>query len=179
MPTPIVAFFKIFGFTAFFPKSKLFARYYLGHLPSNETNAIEILSGAFMLMRKEALDKAGLLDETFFMYGEDIDLSYRILKAGYDNQYYAGTTIIHYKGESTKRGSLNYVRVFYQAMVIFAQKHFSSSYAGLLQSVIQFAIYLRAALAVGSRIAKNIFPALLDGSLIFGGMYILKVYWEN
>ncbi len=179
LPTPIVAFFKIFGFTAFFPKSKLFARYYLGHLPSNETNAIEILSGAFMLMRKEALDKAGLLDETFFMYGEDIDLSYRILKAGYGNQYYAGTTIIHYKGESTKRGSLNYVRVFYQAMVIFAQKHFSSSYAGLLQSVIQFAIYLRAALAVGSRIAKNIFPALLDGSLIFGGMYILKVYWEN
>ena len=179
LPTPIVAFFKIFGFTTFFPKSKVFARYYLGHLPSNETNEIEILSGAFMLMRKEALDKAGLLDETFFMYGEDIDLSYRLIKAGYQNQYFAGSTIVHYKGESTKRGSLNYVRVFYQAMVIFAQKHFSSSYAGLLQSVIQFAIYLRAALAIVSRITKQLFPAFLDSAFIFGGMYILKVYWEN
>ena len=125
LPTPKVAFYKIFGLSKIFPKSKKFGQYHAGHLSEFETNEIDILSGAFMLMRSEALDKVGLLDEAFFMYGEDIDLSYRIQKGGYKNYYYPETRIIHYKGESTKKSSVNYVFVFYRAMIIFAEKHFS------------------------------------------------------
>jgi len=129
LPTPAVAFYKIFGLSALFPKSKLFGQYHLGFLDKNKTNEVDVLSGAFMLLRKSVLDKIGLLDETFFMYGEDIDLSYRITKAGYKNYYFPETKIIHYKGESTKKSSVNYVVVFYKAMSIFAQKHFSQSNA--------------------------------------------------
>jgi GT2 family glycosyltransferase len=102
LPTPMVAFYKIFGLSKIFPRSKRFGQYHVGHLSEFETNKIDILSGAFMLMRKTALDKVGLLDEDFFMYGEDIDLSYRIQKGGFDNYYVPETSIIHYKGESTK-----------------------------------------------------------------------------
>jgi GT2 family glycosyltransferase len=123
LPTPAVAFYKIFGLSALFPKSPRFGRYHLGNLSADETHEIEILSGAFMLMRKKTLDQVGLLDEAFFMYGEDIDLSWLIIQGGWKNYYYPDTRIIHYKGESTKKGSLNYVKVFYQAMLIFARKH--------------------------------------------------------
>jgi GT2 family glycosyltransferase len=125
LPTPIVAFYKIFGLSLLFPKSKKFGQYHLGHLSEFETNEVDVLSGAFMLMRSKTLDEVGLLDEAFFMYGEDIDLSYRIQKGGYKNYYFPETRIIHYKGESTKKSSINYVFVFYRAMVIFAEKHFS------------------------------------------------------
>jgi GT2 family glycosyltransferase len=115
LPTPEVAFWKIFGFSTLFPKSQRFGRYHLGYLDDRKTHQIDVLSGAFMLMRKAALDKVGLLDEAFFMYGEDIDLSYRITKGGYKNYYFPETRIIHYKGESTKKSSVNYVFVFYNA----------------------------------------------------------------
>ncbi|MEZ4985741.1 MAG: glycosyltransferase family 2 protein [Saprospiraceae bacterium] len=107
-PSPWVAFAKSFGLSALFPTSRLFNHYHLGYLNEMETHEIEVLAGAFMFMRRAALDKAGLLDEAFFMYGEDIDLSYRIVLAGYKNYYLPETSIIHYKGESTKKGSLNY-----------------------------------------------------------------------
>jgi len=129
LPTPEVAFYKIFGLSALFPKSKKFGKYHLGYLSKDETNKVEVLAGAFMFLRKKTLDKVGLLDEDYFMYGEDIDLSYRILQGGYKNFYFPESTIIHYKGESTKKGSLNYVLVFYNAMIIFARKHFSSKNA--------------------------------------------------
>src|SRR5207302_994394 len=96
-PSPAVAFYKIFGFSKIFPKSKVFGRYHLGFLPDNEVHDVDVLAGAFMLLRKSVLDSIGLLDETFFMYGEDIDLSYRIVKAGYKNYYFPDTRIIHYK----------------------------------------------------------------------------------
>jgi len=179
IPTPWVSFCKMTGLTKFFSKSKLFARYYLGHLPENENNEVEILAGAFMLMRKKALDKSGLLDETFFMYGEDIDLSYRIIKAGYKNYYFADTQIIHYKGESTKKGSLNYVYIFYKAMVIFAEKHFSQNNAKLFGFFINAAIYLRASLAVFQRFIKAIAVPALDAGVLFGGLYYIKEYWEH
>jgi GT2 family glycosyltransferase len=118
VPTPFVAFCKMTGLGSLFPKSRLFGRYYMQYLNKQSINPIEIVSGAFMFIRKEALDKVGLLDETFFMYGEDIDLSYRVLKAGYQN-YYIPTQILHYKGESTKKESFKYVNAFYKAMVIF------------------------------------------------------------
>ncbi|HNZ72627.1 MAG TPA: glycosyltransferase family 2 protein, partial [Prolixibacteraceae bacterium] len=113
LPTPWVAFYKVFGLSAIFPHSKVFGKYHLSYLDKNELHQVDVLAGAFMLLRKEALDKVGLLDEGFFMYGEDIDLSYRITLGGYKNYYYPDTTIIHYKGESTKKGSLNYVKMFY------------------------------------------------------------------
>jgi GT2 family glycosyltransferase len=121
LPTPFVAFCKIMGLSNLFPKSKKFGRYHLGFLDKNKIHKVDVLAGAFMLMRKSALDQVGLLDETFFMYGEDIDLSYRIQLGGYDNYYFPDTQIIHYKGESTKKSSVNYVFVFYNAMIIFAQ----------------------------------------------------------
>lgn len=178
LPTPAVAFYKIFGLAALFPKSKLFGRYHLGYLDKNKTHSIDVLSGAFMLMRKVALDKTGLLDETFFMYGEDIDLSYRITQAGYKNYYFPHTKIIHYKGESTKKSSVNYVIVFYKAMSIFAEKHFSQSNARLFSFLINIAIYLRAGAAILSRFLSKLFLPLVDAICIYGGYHIIKTYWE-
>ena len=179
LPTPAVAFYKAFGFSKIFPKSKRFNRYHLGYLSDKETHEVDVLAGAFMLMRKTVLDKIGWLDETFFMYGEDIDLSYRITKAGYKNYYFADTTIIHYKGESTKKGSLNYVKVFYNAMIIFAKKHFKGDKARAFVLLLQFAIYFRAFLTLVTNFARKIYLPLLDALLIFVGMYFLKDFWAN
>ncbi len=178
LPTPSVAFYKIFGLAKLFPRSKTFGRYHLGFLDKNETHVVDVLSGAFMLIRKTVLDKIGLLDEDYFMYGEDIDLSYRITKAGYKNYYFPETRIIHYKGESTKKSTVNYVLVFYRAMVIFAKKHFAKGNAVLFSVLINLAIYLRAAAAIVSRFLERIFLPLLDSLIIYGGMFILKNYWE-
>ena len=179
LPTPMVSFYKIFGLSSLFPKSKRFAKYYLGHLDKYEVNEIEILPGAFMFLRKETLDKTGYLDEVYFMYAEDIDLSYRITKSGYKNYYNPETTIIHYKGESTKKGSLNYVYVFYNAMIIFARKHFSQKNAKTFSILINLAIYFRAFVAIFSRFIKNIFLPFLDIVTIFGIYYIIKPVWET
>lgn len=179
LPTPLVAFYKIFGLAALFPTSKIFGKYHLGYLDKNKTHEVEVLSGAFMLLRKKALDKTGLLDETFFMYGEDIDLSYRIIKAGYKNYYFADSRIIHYKGESTKKSSVNYVLVFYKAMMIFAFKHFTQSNARVFSLLINLAIYIRAGAAIATRFMQKIFLPLCDALLFYGGMYLLKMWWEN
>jgi hypothetical protein len=132
-----------------------------------------------MLMRKETLDKVGLLDEAFFMYGEDIDLSYRIVLGGYKNYYFPGTRIIHYKGESTKKSSVNYVFVFYRAMVIFAEKHFSQRNAKVFSFFINLAIYLRAGMAIVSRFIKRAALPALDALVIFGAMYFIKEEYET
>jgi GT2 family glycosyltransferase len=179
LPTPMVAFFKIFGFSSLFPKSKLFGKYHLGFLSEFKTHKVDVLSGAFMLLRKKALDKIGLLDETFFMYGEDIDLSYRITLGGYDNYYYPETRIIHYKGESTKKSSINYVFVFYKAMVIFAQKHFSKNNAALFSFFINIAIYFRAGLAILSRFIRNSALIVTDFFIISFGLKLLTNYWTQ
>ncbi|MBW6459024.1 MAG: glycosyltransferase family 2 protein [Bacteroidales bacterium] len=179
LPTPDVAFYKIFGLSKFFPRSKIFGKYHLGYLPQDDINPVDVLSGAFMLLRRETLDKTGLLDETFFMYGEDIDLSYRILKAGYKNYYFPGTRIIHYKGESTKKGSINYVFLFYNAMIIFARKHFTHRRARILALLIRIAIYFRASLAIVSRFLSKAIMPLLDAILIYGGLFFIINYWEE
>ncbi|MFW5756487.1 MAG: glycosyltransferase [Tangfeifania sp.] len=179
LPTPWVAFSKIFGLSKLFPKSKKFGKYHLSYLDENEIHEVDVLAGAFMLLRQEALGKVGLLDETFFMYGEDIDFSYRITQGGYKNYYFPETTIIHYKGESTKKGSLNYVKVFYKAMIIFAQKHFSGGRASIFSFLIHLAIYFRAFLSVVKRVFDRILVPLLDGLFIFAGYLILIPLWEN
>ena len=179
LPTPAVAFYKIFGLAQFFPRSRTFGRYHLGFLDQQQAHPVDVLSGAFMLLRQVALAQVGLLDEAYFMYGEDIDLSYRLTRGGWQNWYFPGTRIIHYKGESTRRTSINYVFVFYRAMVIFAQKHFAPGRAGLFSFLINSAIWLRAALAVVRRWATAAAPALADAGLLYAGIYALKVYWEH
>lgn len=179
LPTPAVAFYKIFGLAKLFPHSKRFGQYHLSYLDKDQNHQVDILSGAFMLMRKTALDKSGLLDETFFMYGEDIDLSYRLTLAGYKNYYFAESSIIHYKGESTKKSSVNYVVVFYKAMAIFARKHFSSRNAGLFSLLIHLAIYLRATLAILARLIKQLALPVLDFGIILIGLFALKSIYQN
>ena len=179
LPTPAAAFYKMFGISKIFPGSKRFSKYHLGYLSQDETHEVDILAGAFMLMRKRVLDKTGLLDESFFMYGEDIDLSYRIIKAGYKNYYFPETRIIHYKGESTKKSSVNYVIVFYKAMVIFARKHFTRKNARLLTNLINIAIYFRAFIAILSRLISQLLMPIADGVLLFGGMVFIKEFWSR
>ncbi len=179
LPSPWVAFYKIFGFAKLFPKSKKFGRYHLGFLSPDEINPIDVLSGAYMMLRHSVLEKIGLLDEDYFMYGEDIDLSYRILKSGYKNYYYPETRIIHYKGESTKRTSINYVFIFYKAMIIFAQKHFSTKNAGIFAVLINTAIYLRAGMALMTRFVQQTWLFFADAFVMYAGMYVLVNFWER
>jgi GT2 family glycosyltransferase len=179
LPTPAVAFYKVFGLARLFPRSRTFGRYHLGYLSPDQPHQVAVLSGAYMLLRQAALVEVGLLDEDYFMYGEDIDLSYRLTQGGWQNWYFPGARILHYKGESTRRTSVNYVRVFYRAMVIFAQKHFAPGQAGLFSRLINTAIWLRAGAAVAQRLLTLAAPVLLDTGLLYGGMYALTVYWEN
>jgi GT2 family glycosyltransferase len=179
LPTPWVAFYKIFGLSGLFPRSRKFGRYHLGFLDEHKTHEIEVLAGAFMFLRMETLDKVGLLDEDYFMYGEDIDLSYRIIKGGYKNYYLPDTSILHYKGESTKKGSLNYVLVFYNAMIIFARKHFSKKNARHYSLVINLAIYIRAALALMRRFVKKVYRQIIDAVFIFLGFLFGLPLWEQ
>jgi hypothetical protein len=140
-PGPWTSFCKVSGLSNLFPKSKLFARYNLTYLDENQTYEVDAISGSFMMIRKEVYDKIGGLDEIFFMYGEDLDWCYRVQKSGYKVYYYHGTQIIHYKGESTKRSSLDETKVFYEAMHLFVQKHLASSF--LVEIILRTAIILR------------------------------------
>ncbi len=146
LPTPLTSLYKMLGLCGRFPKSRRFGKYYMSYLPWDSPQQIEIISGAFCLLRREALNKVGLLDEDFFMYGEDIDLSYRILKGGYEN-WYLPLPMLHYKGESTKKSSFRYVHVFYQAMLIFFRKHYGHM-SFFITVPIKLAIYGRASIAL-------------------------------
>lgn len=179
LPTPLVAFYKIFGLSKLFPKSKTFGKYHLTYLDKNQTHIVDVLSGAFMFIRKEVLDKIGGLDEDYFMYGEDIDLSYRITQAGFHNYYFSDTSIIHYKGESTKKSSVNYVITFYKAMVIFADKHFSKSYARFFHFLIYFAIYFRAGLSIIYRFIRKIIIPLADNFLLTILIIAFALWYEK
>lgn len=177
LPTPAVAFFKIFGLSRLFAKSKLFGKYHLSYLNPEKTHIVDVLPGAFMFLRKSALDKTGLLDEDFFMYGEDIDLSYRLKKAGFSNYYYPGTTIIHYKGESTRKSSINYVVQFYRAMIIFAKKHSSIGNRHIFLLFINLAICFRAGLSIIKRAGNAILLPALDALIIYSGFFVLTPLW--
>jgi GT2 family glycosyltransferase len=179
MPTPKTAFFKMSGLSVLFPKSKLFNRYYLGHIDHSTTSEAEIISGAFMFIRKEALEKTGLLDETFFMYGEDIDLSYRILKAGYKNYYFPEVKIIHYKGESTKQGDINYVVHFYNAMIIFVKKHFTESRHTWFLLIIRTAVYFWGLIAILKNFFRKILLPLADATFLYACFNYIIPLWEN
>jgi len=154
IPTPWNSFCKISGLSSFFKKSKIFNEYHKGYLSNNINHPIEILSGAYMCLRKEVVDKVGMFDETFFMYGEDIDLSYRIIQTGYQNYYFADSTIIHFKGESTSKDKV-YRDRFYKAMILFARKHFSKSYGFIFSILINIAISLIKFLSVIRKTSSN------------------------
>lgn len=155
VPTPFTSFCKMAGLCNLFPRNKTFGRYYMQYLNPDEANPIEVISGAFNMMRRKALDEIGLLDETFFMYGEDIDLSYRLILGGWQN-YYLPLNILHYKGESTQKSSFRYVHIFYNAMLIFFNKHFGKRYM-LLGYLIKLAVCVRAFLDVLVRIVQRIY----------------------
>lgn len=144
VPTPFTSFCKMSGLCRLFPRSPLFGRYYMRYLDASQPSQIEIISGAFCMLRREALDQVGLLDERFFMYGEDVDLSYRLLQAGWHN-WYLPLSILHYKGESTVKSSFRYVHVFYNAMLLFFNKHYGRRYR-LLGLLVKAAVYGRATL---------------------------------
>ncbi|HEY4148790.1 MAG TPA: glycosyltransferase family 2 protein, partial [Chitinophagaceae bacterium] len=142
-PSALVSFYKLSGLTRLFPRSEVFAHYYLGHLSLAENQEVEVLAGAYMMVRKSMLETTGGFDERFFMYGEDVDLSYRIRQLGYKNLYLADSTIIHFKGESTKKDA-KYVALFYKAMELFVEKHYGKQ-AGWYKLLLRVAIRIRAA----------------------------------
>jgi GT2 family glycosyltransferase len=145
IPTPFVAARKMLGFTK---------RYYMSYLSWDAPAQIEVVSGAFMLLRRKAILEVGLLDEDFFMYGEDIDLSYRLLQGGWQN-WYLPYDIVHYKGQSTSKSDFRYVHVFYQAMLIFFRKHYSHL-SFFFSLPVKVAIYFRASLALVDIIRKKL-----------------------
>lgn len=145
LPTPWVSCLKMLGFTK---------RYYMSHLPWDQPGRIEVISGAFCFLRKKALDEVGLLDEDFFMYGEDIDLSYRLLKGGWEN-WYLPYPITHFKGKSTQKSDYRYVHIFYKAMLIFFRKHYS--HLSIFYALpVKMAIYFRAAIALTDILRKKL-----------------------
>ena len=148
LPSPLTAFYKMSGLCARYPYSHRFGKYYMSYLSWDSPAQIDVVSGAFCMLRRSALDKVGLLDEDYFMYGEDIDLSYRLLKGGYQNWYFP-SKILHYKGESTQKSSFKYVHVFYEAMLIFFSKHYAHM-SLILSLPIKLAIYFKASLSLVS-----------------------------
>jgi len=161
-PSPWVAFTRLSGLSALFPRSRTFAGYYLGHLPADRAHPAPVLSGACLLVRRGILDEVGGFDERFFMYAEDIDLSYRIEKAGYVNYYFPGTTIVHFKGESTQK-DIRYVRQFHKAMSQFRRKHFNRGLPALWNLVMEAGIWVRAGISgLGATSSPGVQPGSGD-----------------
>jgi len=176
-PTPWVAFTKIFGLSIVFPKSKLFGKYNLTYLNTEETYPVDAVSGSFMMVRKEICEHVGGLDESYFMYGEDLDWCYRIREAGWRIYYVHSTQIIHYKGESTRRSSLDEIRTFYNAMHLFVEKHFRSSrlfniILRLSIGVVSFAAFINSAL-------RPMKIALFDFISVTISLLIAEMLWRG
>ena len=169
-PTPWVAFTKIFGLSALFPRSRLFGRYNLTYLSEHETYPVDAVSGSFMMLTRDVYSKVGGLDESFFMYGEDLDWCYRVMKAGFRVYYVHATKIIHFKGESTRRSDIDEIRHFYRAMQLFVRKHFSSS--RMVSFVLNLGIRVRAAAAWFGRLSRPLAVAFLDLVLVALSLFI-------
>lgn len=161
IPTPMTSFYKMIGLCSRFPKNKVFGKYYMGYLPWDIPSQIEIVSGAYFMLRRKTLDEVGLLDEDFFMYGEDIDLSYRIIKGGWEN-WYLPLRILHYKGESTEKTNFRYVHVFYEAMFIFLRKHYGHL-SFFFSLPIRLGIYSKAYLSMCSMFVDKVRRRIVNG----------------
>lgn len=176
-PSAFTSFCKMSGVTSLFPKSKIFANYYLGHLPENESNEIDVVSGAFMMVDKNVLDTIGSFDEDYFMYAEDIDLSYRIQKAGYKNFYFTGTSVIHFKGESTTKQSAEYLNNFYGTMVLFVKKHYPKFSGSLYVLLLKILIGVKKTFA-SKKITVDAMP-LPAKAYILGNAEILRQHFSQ
>ena len=167
-PSPLTSFYKLSGISYLFPSSRIFSRYSLSYLDEFKNHEVDVLSGAFMLVKKNLLMDLKGFDEAFFMYGEDIDLSFRIQKTGCKNYYFGESTIIHFKGKSTSKESLKYVKIFYGAMSIFVKKHYAGRLANLYASFLNVAIWSRAGLSAvwqfGAKNRKVLFNAINTSS---------------
>ena len=179
-PSLSVAIYKTTGINKLFKESPYFNKYYAVHIGERETAAVEVLSGCCMLVRRSAMDIAGgAFDEDYFMYCEDVDLSYRILKAGFENIYYPEVDLIHYKGESTRKMTLSYVRIFNEALVTFVKKHYSAKDARLFILFINMGIILRAVLGTLKTALKVLRMPLFDALILLGTLYGIKEFWVN
>ena len=163
-PTPWVAFTKTFGLSSLFPGSRLFGKYNLTFLNEDETYPVDAVSGSFMMVTREVLEAVGGLDESFFMYGEDLDWCYRVTQAGFKVYYVHGTKIVHYKGESTRRSDIDELKHFYGAMQLFVAKHFAGSRTVSL--ILNLGILLRRAAAWIGRLARPAAAAFFDAFLV-------------
>lgn len=142
-PTPSASFYYAFGFSRLFPKIPRFNQYQLGYLSPNDDYPIDSLVGAFMLIRREAVEQVGILDEEFFMYGEDIDWCYRIKEAGWVNYYYPRTQIVHHKGASSRRKPFKIIYEFHRAMILFHNKHYRKKYSWLTNAMVYAGVSLK------------------------------------
>jgi len=171
-PTPWVAFSRITGLSRIFPRSRLFGQYNVTYLDPDVEAEVDVLSGSLMMLRKNALEEAGYFDEDYFMYGEDIDLSYKIKKAGWKIIYTPSTKAIHYKGESTKKSDFSAIATFYSTMLIFIRKHFGGRYSLILRLLLTLGIYTRATIAFLWQTAKNLAPPIIDFGFILASLVI-------
>lgn len=161
-PTPWVAFTKVMGLSSLFPKSRLFGKYNLTYLDAEAESEVEAISGSFMVAKKEVIDQVGMLDEDFFMYGEDLDWCYRIGQAGWKIMYVPGTQIIHYKGRSTREASIDALKLFYGAMVLFVQKHFGRGLSVLPQWILTVGIWFRGGIGFLINLMKRLIVPSVD-----------------
>jgi len=174
-PTPWVAFTKISGLSALFPKSKLFGKYNVTYRDHDESYEVDAISGSFMMIRRAVYEQVGGLDETFFMYGEDLDWCYRIQQTGWKIQYVADTQIIHYKGESTRRSDIDEIRTFYKAMSVFVEKNISRS--PIIKGLLNATIWMRALLAWGNRSGYVLVPATVDLIMVNLALIAAEYIW--
>lgn len=179
LPSVWNSFAKLVGLDALFPSAAIFNGYSLRHLSENKTHQVDVLCGAFMMLRKSVLDTVGLLDERFFMYAEDIDLSYRIREAGHTISYLHDAQIIHYKGESSKKGSLSYVRIFHEAMILYVQKHYQGVYGTVFVLALKMAIVARGTLTLVQYGLKKLLLPVVDFVVIVGLAMAIKVWWAD
>lgn len=179
-PTPWASFTKLFGFSTFFPKSPWFAQYNLTYKSIDDTYEVDAISGAFMVLSRKAYEATQGFDESFFMYGEDLDLCYRVKETGQKVYYVHSTSTVHFQGESTRRSVINEVKVFYEAMHIFVRKHYGSNVLFTLllrlgisaRTVIAFAKKHRGALfMLGGDIALTMISVLLVTRYMLGSIF--------
>jgi len=172
------AFFKLTGLSTLFPHSKKFGQYNLSYLDENKIHKVEAVSGSCMMIRKDIFDKTGGFDESFFMYGEDLDLCYRISRLGANIIYNPNTTIIHYKGESVKNAPIDMVSVFYSALRIFYKKHRKDRLSWrVMQPLVSLASYLHQMTSYFKSAASRMLPAIWDGVSILTGFVLASVFW--
>ena len=179
-PTPLNAISRLLGLDKLFPKSKIFGKYNLTYLDINKIHKVDSISGAFMLFHKKIINKIGLFDEDFFMFGEDIDFCHRIKDSGYDNYYNPKTEIIHYKGESVKNAPYDMVNVFYSAMHIYFDKYSDRyNYWYLINVFVKFGLWIRRFFSYLKLVLTNMLSLFFDTVSIALSFSLSIYFWYN